>query len=147
MIFVKAEEKKLLVKGLAVRAWVAATVVGCLTASGGASVTALPPGPVLSATGISVVAEGSSERWIVDLGGVLVAALAPESRRATRSSCCSCVRRRGRTGPVACCACGSSPNRVSTCSPMGSRAGSTPWRRSSSMPGRGRSWSPADPAG
>lgn len=78
MIFVKAEEKKRLVKGLAVRAWAAATVVGCLTASGGASVTALPPGPVLSATGISVVAEGSSERWIVDLGGVLVAALAPD---------------------------------------------------------------------
>ncbi|MDQ1347940.1 MAG: repeat-containing protein, partial [Acidobacteriota bacterium] len=78
MIFVKAEERKLLVKGLAVRARVAATVVVYLTAAGGASVTALPPGPVLSAPGISIVAEGSSERWIVDLGGVLVAVLAPD---------------------------------------------------------------------
>jgi hypothetical protein len=78
MIFVQAGEKKLLVKGLVVRAWVAATVVVHLAASGGAPVLALPHGRVLSAPGISVVGEGSSERWIVDLGGVLVAALAPE---------------------------------------------------------------------
>ena len=71
--------KNLLVKGLAGRAWVAAGLVAGCALAGGAPLFALPHGAVASAPGISVVAEGRSERWIVDLGGVLVAALSPES--------------------------------------------------------------------
>ena len=78
MRFSTADQKSLLVKGLAGRAWVACALVVSVATLGGAPVLALPHGPVLAAPGISVVAEGSSERWIVDLGGVLVAALAPE---------------------------------------------------------------------
>ncbi|MEO8198606.1 MAG: hypothetical protein ABI689_17975, partial [Thermoanaerobaculia bacterium] len=47
--------------------------------SDGAPIAALPHGTVTSSPGISVVEEGRSERWIVDLGGVLVAALSPET--------------------------------------------------------------------
>jgi hypothetical protein len=61
------------------RGWVFAALVAGVAAAGGQGSFALPPGTVASVPGISVVAEGQAERWIVDLGGVLVAALAPES--------------------------------------------------------------------
>lgn len=69
----------MLEKGLAKRAWFAGALVIGFAFSGGAPVVAVPHGAVESAPGISVVAEGRSERWIVDLGGVLVAALSPEA--------------------------------------------------------------------
>ncbi len=69
----------MLVKGLARRAWVAGALVVSVASAGGAPALALPHGSVMSAPGISVVEEGAAERWIVDLGGVLVAALSPET--------------------------------------------------------------------
>ena len=73
------QQESLLVKGLAGRAWVAGAVMVSVALSGGTPAEALPHGTVASAPGISVVAEGAAERWIVDLGGVLVAALSPEA--------------------------------------------------------------------
>ncbi len=78
MISRKATSEKLLVKELAGRAWVAGALVVGVAFSAGTPVIALPHGSDSAAPGISVVAEGRSERWIVDLGGVLVAALSPE---------------------------------------------------------------------
>ncbi|MBP8846387.1 MAG: hypothetical protein KBI26_11240, partial [Thermoanaerobaculia bacterium] len=49
-----------------------------MAVASGSRLAALPPGSGVVAPGISVVAEGRSERWIVDLGGALVAALSPE---------------------------------------------------------------------
>ncbi len=79
MTAVGVEPKGMLVKGLARRAWIAGALVVSVASAGGAPVLALPHGSVLSAPGISVVEEGAAERWIVDLGGVLVAALSPET--------------------------------------------------------------------
>ncbi len=73
------QQESLLVKALAGRAWVAGAVMVSVALSGGTPAEALPHGTVASAPGISVVAEGAAERWIVDLGGVLVAALSPEA--------------------------------------------------------------------
>ncbi len=78
MTSLRAVQKSLLVKGLAGRAWVAGALVVCVMVSGRAPVVAMPHGAVSSAPGIAIVAEGAAERWIVDLGGVLVAALSPE---------------------------------------------------------------------
>ncbi len=99
---------------------------------------ALPHGPVLSAPGISVVAEGSSERWIVDLGGVLVAALAPElagwRTRAPAARASAAQAGRAPT-PAAAAARARTASRPAR---RGARAaGSTPWRRSSSSAGAG----------
>lgn len=72
------KQKSLLVKGLATRAGVAGALAVCVAFAPGTPASALPHGAVASAPGISVVAEGGAERWIVELGGVLVAALSPE---------------------------------------------------------------------
>jgi len=61
------------------RAGVAGALALCVAFAPGTPVSALPHGAVASAPGVSVVAEGRSERWIVELGGVLVAALSPET--------------------------------------------------------------------
>lgn len=79
MTAVRSKQKSLLVKGLSGRAWVAGALVVYVAFRAGSPASALPHGAVASAPGISVVAEGSAERWIVDLGGVLVAALSPET--------------------------------------------------------------------
>lgn len=79
MTAVGFEPKGMLVKGLTRRAWIAGALVVSVASAGGAPVLALPHGTVSSAPGISVVEEGAAERWIVDLGGVLVAALSPET--------------------------------------------------------------------
>lgn len=71
VIFSKKRGQKLLAKGLLVHVGVAAAALATLAAASGAGQVVPPPG-------ISVVGEGKSERWIVDLGGVLVAALSPE---------------------------------------------------------------------
>ena len=61
------------------RAQLGAALMVALTLAGGEASFALPHGTVSSAPGISVIEEGAAERWIVDLGGVLVAALSPET--------------------------------------------------------------------
>ncbi len=74
-----AGEKSLLVKEWMGRSSVAAALVACCALAGEMPAFGLPHGTVSSAPGISVVEEGAAERWIVDLGGVLVAALSPET--------------------------------------------------------------------
>ena len=76
--FSKKQRKNLLVKGPLRHLGVAVAVLASVAVAGGSRLGALPPGSEAVAPGISVVAEGRSERWIVDLGGVLVAALSPE---------------------------------------------------------------------
>ncbi len=74
-----AGARSLLVKGLSGSAWVTGALAVGFAVVVGAPAGALPHGPVSPAAGISVVEEGRSQRFIVDLGGVLVAALSPES--------------------------------------------------------------------
>jgi hypothetical protein len=72
------ERKSLLVKDGLERCRVGAALVVLGALAGTSASLALPHGAVTPAPGISVVQEGRSERWIVDLGGALVAAVAPE---------------------------------------------------------------------
>ncbi len=74
----KKEKQRLLVKGPLRHLGGAVAVLACVAVASGSRLAALPPGSGVVAPGISVVAEGRSERWIVDLGGALVAALSPE---------------------------------------------------------------------
>jgi hypothetical protein len=73
----KKERPKLLAKASLRHLGVAVAALASVAVASGSRLAALAPGSKAVAAGISVVAEGRAERWIVDLGGVLVAALSP----------------------------------------------------------------------
>lgn len=53
--------------------------LGGVLAASASVLAALPHGPVASAPGLAVVAEGGAERWTIDLGGLLLSVLSPET--------------------------------------------------------------------
>ncbi len=71
-------KKKLLVRGWVGHSGVLLGTVAVLALVFASPLAARPPGAGAATPGIAVVVEGRAERWIVDLGGVLVAALSPE---------------------------------------------------------------------